>query len=70
LGFAVVELIERKGNKLKVKGLDALEGTPLLDIKPYLPEIDSKANVRVGWVKETDFSKIYGKSFKGSENVQ
>jgi tRNA-Thr(GGU) m(6)t(6)A37 methyltransferase TsaA len=70
LGFAVVELIERKGNKLKVKGLDALEGTPLLDIKPYLPEIDSKTNVRVGWVKETDFSKIYGKSLKGSENVQ
>jgi formylmethanofuran dehydrogenase subunit E len=70
LGFAVVELIERKGNKLKVKGLDALEGTPLLDIKPYLPEIDSKANVRVGWVKETDFSKIYGKFLKESENVQ
>ena len=70
LGFAVVELIERKGNKLKVKGLDALEGTPLLDIKPYLPEIDSKGNVRVGWVRETDFSKIYGKSLKESENVQ
>jgi formylmethanofuran dehydrogenase subunit E len=70
LGFAVVELIERKGNKLKVKGLDALEGTPLLDIKPYLPEIDSKGNVRVGWVRETDFSKIYGKFSKGSENVQ
>ena len=70
LGFAVVELIERKGNKLKVKGLDALEGTPLLDIKPYLPEIDSKTNVRVGWVKETDFSKIYGKSLKELKNVQ
>jgi formylmethanofuran dehydrogenase subunit E len=61
LGFSVVELIEREGNKLKVKGLDALEGTPLIDIKPYLPEIDAKANVRVGWVKETDFSKVYGK---------
>jgi tRNA-Thr(GGU) m(6)t(6)A37 methyltransferase TsaA len=70
LGFAVVELIERKGNKLKVKGLDALEGTPLLDIKPYLPEIDSKTNVREGWVKETDFSKIYGRFLKESGNVQ
>jgi len=38
--------------------------------QPYLPEIDAKANVRVGWVKETDFSKIYGKSSKESENVQ
>jgi len=70
LGFAVAELIERKGNKLKVKGLDALEGSPLLDIKPYLPEIDSKTSVRVGWVKETDFSKIYGKTLKESKNFQ
>jgi formylmethanofuran dehydrogenase subunit E len=70
LGFSVVELIERKGNKLKVKGLDALEGTPLIDIKPYLPEIDAKANVRVGWVKETDFSNVYGRSLKGLKNVQ
>ena len=70
IGFSVVELVEINGNRLKVKGLDALEGTPLLDIKPYLPEIDSKTNVRVGWVKETDFSKVYGKSFKGLKNVQ
>jgi tRNA-Thr(GGU) m(6)t(6)A37 methyltransferase TsaA len=70
LGFSIVELIERDGNKLKVKGLDALEGTPLIDIKPYLPEIDSKTNVRVGWVKETDFSKVYGKGLKESKHVQ
>ncbi len=60
LGFAIVELVERSGNKLSVKGLDALEGTPLIDIKPYLPEIDDKTNVRIGWVKNTDFSKVYG----------
>ena len=70
LGFSIVELIKRDGNKLKVKGLDALEGTPLVDIKPYLPEIDAKANVRVGWVKETDFSKVYGKGLKESKHVQ
>jgi formylmethanofuran dehydrogenase subunit E len=70
IGFSIVELIERDGNKLKVKGLDALEGTPLIDIKPYLPEIDAKANVRVGWVKETDFSKVYGKFQKESKHVQ
>jgi len=70
LGFSIVELIERDGNKLKVKGLDALEGTPLVDIKPYLPEIDAKANVRVGWVKGTDFSKVYGKGLKESKHVQ
>jgi formylmethanofuran dehydrogenase subunit E len=70
LGFSVVELIDRDGNKLKVKGLDALEGTPLIDIKPYLPEIDSKTNVRIGWIKGTDFSKVYGKREKKSEDVQ
>jgi tRNA-Thr(GGU) m(6)t(6)A37 methyltransferase TsaA len=60
IGFSVVDLIEINGNRLKVKSLDALEGTPLLDIKPYLPEIDAKSNVRIGWVKNTDFSKVYG----------
>ncbi len=64
IGFSVVELIEVSGNRLKVKGLDALEGTPLLDIKPYLPEIDARSNVRTGWVKNTDFSKVYGKPSK------
>jgi formylmethanofuran dehydrogenase subunit E len=70
LGFSVVELIERNGNKLRVKGLDALEGTPLIDIKPYLPEIDSKTNVRIGWVTDTDFSKVYGRFLKESKHVQ
>jgi tRNA-Thr(GGU) m(6)t(6)A37 methyltransferase TsaA len=70
LGLSVVELVERDGNKLRVKGLDALEGTSLLDIKPYLPEIDSKTNVSMGWVKKTDFSKVYGKSNKESKHVQ
>jgi tRNA-Thr(GGU) m(6)t(6)A37 methyltransferase TsaA len=70
IAFSVVELIEINGNRLKVKGLDALEGTPLLDMKPYLPEIDAKSNVRVGWVKGTDFSKIYGKPLRASKQSQ
>ncbi len=36
IGETVVTLVERKGNLLRVKGLDALDGTPVLDIKPYL----------------------------------
>ena len=44
IGLTVVELIERKGNVLKVAGLDALDGTPVLDVKPYIPEIDSVPN--------------------------
>lgn len=43
LGLSVVELVAREGNILKVKGLDAIDGTPLLDIKPYFPTIDEKS---------------------------
>lgn len=46
LGLAVVELQERRGNKLKVRALDALDGTPVLDIKPY-DHIDVKKRVHV-----------------------
>lgn len=46
IGLAVVELLERRGNSLKVRALDALDGTPVLDIKPYDP-IDVKKRVHV-----------------------
>ncbi|MCK4581655.1 MAG: tRNA (N6-threonylcarbamoyladenosine(37)-N6)-methyltransferase TrmO [Dehalococcoidia bacterium] len=52
LGLSVVELVAREGNILTVKGLDAIDGTPLLDIKPYVPQIDEQDNVRVGWLKD------------------
>jgi tRNA-Thr(GGU) m(6)t(6)A37 methyltransferase TsaA len=41
IGLCVVELVERKGCILAVKGLDALENSPILDIKPYIPKKDS-----------------------------
>lgn len=50
LGHSVVELIERKGNILKVRGLDAIEGTPVIDIKPYVPRIDVKPEADSGWL--------------------
>jgi len=40
LGICTSELIERKGNILTVKGIDAIDGTPLVDIKPYIPKLD------------------------------
>lgn len=51
-GYAVVELVERKDNILKVKGLDAIDGTPVIDIKPYIPNIDAKPFANVGWFSE------------------
>ena len=44
VGVSVVKLLERRGNVLKVKGLDAINGTPIIDIKPYLP-FDGVVNV-------------------------
>jgi len=41
VGQATVRLLERRGNILKVKGLDAVDGTPVIDIKPYIPGYDS-----------------------------
>jgi len=51
IGLTIVELLERKGNVLKVKGVDMLDGTPLLDIKPYVPKFDRKDNVKIGWLE-------------------
>lgn len=52
LGKATVRLLERRGNILKVAGLDAIDGTPVLDIKPYIPDYDSAADARAPkWTK-------------------
>lgn len=48
LGLTVVELLAREDNMLKVKGLDAIDGTPLLDIKPYISSIDEGSAVKSG----------------------
>ena len=51
LGLTVVELVAREKNILKVKGLDTLDGTPLLDIKPYVLPIDERLIVKSGWLE-------------------
>ena len=49
IGISIVKLISRKENFLTVEGIDTLDGTPLLDIKPYVPDFDLHTEVRVGW---------------------
>jgi tRNA-Thr(GGU) m(6)t(6)A37 methyltransferase TsaA len=46
MGMATVKLLEHRDNVLKVIGLDAIDGTPVLDIKPYIPGSDSPAAAR------------------------
>lgn len=47
IGKATVRLLQRQGNILRVEGLGALDGSPVIDIKPYLPRYDSVAYARV-----------------------
>ena len=47
IGETTVRLLQRQGNILMVEGLDALDDTPVLDIKPYIPGHDSAANTKV-----------------------
>lgn len=51
LGFSVVRLLERKGNILRIRDVDVLEGSPLLDIKPYVPTFDGRTGCRIGWLE-------------------
>jgi formylmethanofuran dehydrogenase subunit E len=49
IALDIVELLEAKGNRLKVKGMDALDGSILLDIKPYSAEMDCIPDARIAW---------------------
>jgi tRNA-Thr(GGU) m(6)t(6)A37 methyltransferase TsaA len=49
IGLSVVRLLARRGNVLEVEGVDMFDGTPLLDIKPYVPDFDVRGEVRTGW---------------------
>jgi tRNA-Thr(GGU) m(6)t(6)A37 methyltransferase TsaA len=50
IGLSVVKLIGIEGNLLEIEDVDVLDGTPLLDIKPFVPQFDSPGEVRVGWL--------------------
>jgi tRNA-Thr(GGU) m(6)t(6)A37 methyltransferase TsaA len=53
IGLTVVELLERDGTRLRVRGVDMLDGTPILDIKPYLSSIPAE-KLRRGWLAEAE----------------
>jgi tRNA-Thr(GGU) m(6)t(6)A37 methyltransferase TsaA len=50
IGLSIVELLELRGNRLTVRGIDVLDGTPLLDIKPYIEAFDRVEGSRSGWL--------------------
>ena len=52
IGLSIVQLDRIDGGMLYIQNVDILDGTPLLDIKPYVPEFDAQANVRTGWLEK------------------
>lgn len=61
IGLTVVELLRRDGPRLHVRGVDMLDETPILDIKPYLSSIPQDA-VRRGWLAEAEARRAPGQS--------
>jgi len=51
IGLSVVQLERIEGNILHIKNVDMLDGTPLLDIKPYVHAFDNEESVRIGWLE-------------------
>src|SRR6266436_5706828 len=56
IGLTVVELLRREGARLHVRGVDMLDGTPILDIKPYLSSVAPEA-LRRGWMVQAEVRK-------------
>jgi tRNA-Thr(GGU) m(6)t(6)A37 methyltransferase TsaA len=54
LGLSCVELVAVEGRTLRLRGVDLLDGTPVLDVKPYVPYADAFPEARAGWIDEVD----------------
>ena len=50
IGISIVHLLRMEGETLHIEDVDVVDGTPLLDIKPFVPAFDVRDNVRVGWL--------------------
>lgn len=60
IGLSIVKLNKIKGDVLDIENVDMVDGTLLLDIKPYVPEFDVQKDVKTGWLAKAD-KQIKGK---------
>lgn len=54
IGLSAVELLKIEGRSLQLRGVDLLDGTPVLDIKPYIPYADAFPSSKAGWIDKLD----------------
>ena len=52
IGISIVELMTIENNGLNIRDIDVVDNTPLLDIKPYVPDFDVREANKIGWLKE------------------
>jgi tRNA-Thr(GGU) m(6)t(6)A37 methyltransferase TsaA len=72
IGFSIVKLNAVEGDILEIENVDIIDGTPLLDIKPYVPEFDARTEVKTGWLAEVEEQAKQAKSdnrFNASKKV-
>ena len=62
IGLSIVKLNKIKNSILYIQNVDILDGTPLLDIKPYVPEFDAPTEIQTGWIHKTMASLLRQKS--------
>ena len=62
IGLSVVELDKIENGVLYIRNVDILDGTPLLDIKPYVPDFDATTDIRIGWLDKASKTVLTKKS--------
>nr|WP_319376517.1 tRNA (N6-threonylcarbamoyladenosine(37)-N6)-methyltransferase TrmO [uncultured Methanoregula sp.] len=69
IGISYMVLTKVNGCTLFVRGMDLLDGTPILDIKPYIPAFDSIPDARSGWVSEEHIGRIRETSLRAHQDL-
>lgn len=69
IGLSLVELVRIEGDSLILAGADLVDGTPILDIKPYIPEIEAKPEARTGWLNKAEKKQITVEFLPEAETV-
>ena len=64
IGLSVVKLESVRGNVLEISEVDVLDGTPLLDIKPFVPRFDNREDAKSGWLSNPHLDMVKGESGK------
>ena len=62
IGMSIVRLVRVDGTLLHIEDVDIVDGTPLLDLKPYVPLFDSRQDVKTGWLADTGKSVFHARA--------